>query len=167
MEQDENGNVIPQTTETKEVETSSDELDSITDIEELRKRTKGFRSMASRYKTKAETKPEPVVKTEPEKAQPLPVPNPFVDIVTVFSAVKDLTVEEIDALSADARDLGVEPLKYMKSAAGTTRLTALRAEKKSKDAAPDLTSKSTVFRNHTAEDLKTMSVADLEKIIPK
>jgi hypothetical protein len=157
-----------------EGESPTDKVDTINDVEELRKLAKGYRAAAQRYKGKASEKVEPTQKPEPkETPQPkvekttLQEPAPFDSIVKVFSTVKDLATDEIAALESDARDLGVEPLKYIQSNAGKARLEKMRAEQKSKEAAPEVGTKSPVFKKYGEDDLRKMTAAELEKIIPR
>lgn len=94
-------------------------------------------------------------------------PASFDPLVDAVLAVKSLEAEEISVLGAEARSLGVDPVKYIKSTAGKAHLDSIRREKKSKEAAPETPGRSPVFKKYTQADLSKMSVAELEKIIPR
>lgn len=81
--------------------------------------------------------------------------------------VKNLEKDEFLTLSSEAKSLGVDPLRYMKSNAGKVHLEAIRKEAKSKDASNETPSVSRVFQKFTQDDLNGMSSAELEKILPK
>lgn len=89
------------------------------------------------------------------------------DYISTVFMVKDLSQDEFASLKDEAKDLGVPFEKYLSSESGKTLLNKVRADKKSKDASEELTSKSPVYKKHSMEDLKQMSSKELEKILPK
>jgi len=90
--------------------------------------------------------------------------DPLVDAVL---AVKSLEPDEITELGSEARTLGLDPVKYIKSTAGKAHLSQIRSAKKSKEASPETPGRSPVYKKYTQADLSKMSVAELEKIIPR
>lgn len=88
-------------------------------------------------------------------------------IIKTVSALRGLEDDEIEKLETEATTLGVNLLSYIKSDSGKTYLKKIRDIKKSKDAEVDATSKSTVFKKFSQEDLNKMSSKELEKILPR
>lgn len=107
-------------------------------------------------KPKPQPKQESTLSTQPDTGS----------IYEQVALLKDIERDEMDSLEDDAKDLGVPVIKYLKSTAGKTRLDAIRKEKKSKDASPEIGASSPVFKKHTQADLAKMSVAELENILP-
>lgn len=90
----------------------------------------------------------------------------FNSLVENFSIIKELKGEEISALQSEARDLGVDPVKYIKSNAGKAHLDLIRKQARSNDANPEIGAKSPVYKKYTQADLNNMSSAELAKILP-
>lgn len=87
-------------------------------------------------------------------------------VIETISALRNIQDDEISVLESEASTLGVPLIKYVKSESGKTLLKNIRDEKKSKDANPNISTKSPVFKKHTVEDLNKMTAAELEKILP-
>lgn len=95
--------------------------------------------------------------------------------ITTKSAKGNFSMEKLerielrqDGYSKDEVDEIMElgGAKVLGSKLVQSAIKAMRAEKKSKDATPEFSAKSPVYKKHTQEDLNGMSSAELEKILP-
>lgn len=77
----------------------------------------------------------------------------FDSIADNLSAIRDLSSDELTSLRQGAKELGTDPIKYIKSRAGQALLKELRAESKSKEATPTSSSKVLVFNNRPVDDI--------------
>ena len=95
----------------------------------------------------------------PTQTPQSPAFDPFVE---TFAAVKDLAADELSALTLEARSLGVDPVKFIKSNAGKAQLDQLRKAKKSEDAAEVIPGRSPVFKKYTMNDFSKMTAKEME-----
>jgi len=100
-----------------------------------------------------------------ETASPAPKADVSDDYIEEVFMVKDLSQDEYSKLKEESNDLGIPFKKYLSSQSGKTLLDKVRAEKKSKDAMENISSKSPVYKKFTQEDLSKMSSAEMEKIL--
>jgi len=111
-------------------------------------------------------KAEEALKKVPQKPQ-AKVEEPGLNtLVENISLLKDLSGEEINMLQDEAKSLGIDPIKFIKSNSGKNLLTAVRTQEKAKSANVSISPKSPVYKKFTQDDLSKMSSAELEKILP-
>lgn len=108
-----------------------------------------------------------------KKAAPLPTADPEVkkpdnaspstpDADWLFDnidAISSLTPEERTELRTTAKELNVEPVKFIKSKAGQAQLEKIRAEKKSTNATPSPSNAVPTFKGKPIKDVLTDSNA--------
>jgi hypothetical protein len=157
----ENDNSLNVENAEKELEAILNAPDEATKLQEINKKL-----FARAKKAEEELR---TIKTSKPKEEEVIINKPAQtdDMYENIFYVKDLSKDEFSSLSSEAKSLGVDPFRYMKSTAGKFHLESIRNEAKSKDASVETPSVSRVFKNYTQEDLSKMSVADLEKILPK
>jgi hypothetical protein len=81
------------------------------------------------------------------------------------SLLKNLEQDEMNELESEAKDLGVDVVKYLKSNSGKNHLATIRKERKSKEASPEIANASPILRKYTQNDISNMSAAELERAI--
>lgn len=145
------------------VAASADPIDAIEDINELRKIAKGHRSAAARYK-KDLKQPKPPI-TNAAEHQPAQVTPRDVLRAEEFKLFREGYDEnEIDLIVKN----GGRKILEDKNNPITLGLMARRQQRKTEEAAAQTSgaSVSEVERKYTTEQLKSMSSAELAKILP-
>lgn len=116
-------------------------------------------------KAEAELK---ALKSQPAKPAELPQPQKGdVSDIERFYAVKELKEDEFLKLTTDAKDLGVDPIKYIRSDAGKARLESIRNVERAKETTPATGTRSPIYQKFSEQELKDLPISELEKILPR
>lgn len=94
-------------------------------------------------------------------------PEPKEDVSSDVSERFERLELKADGYSTDEIDeiMALGGQKVLNTKLIQSAIKAMRAEKKSKDASTDVTSKSPVYKKYTQDDLSKMSSAEMEKIL--
>lgn len=88
----------------------------------------------------------------------------FDSIADSLNVLRELNSEEFTELRNEARNLGIDPAKYLKSKAGQSHLKEYRQEMKSKQAAPAPSGRIPVYNGKPVNDiLKDAKASPAEK----
>lgn len=101
-------------------------------------------------------KKAPSNQTLPKDESPKPESKPemtFDSLVDNFEAIRDLAPDELSQLRNTAKELGVDPVKYIKSKAGSAELKEMRQANKNKEVTPGPSGKITVFNGKPVKDV--------------
>lgn len=120
-------------------------------FEDQRKRAEKAEAEAKEYKGALETlaQEEP----EPEKLPTQEKGFGFDDLADNLAVLKPLEQEEIEELRSQAKDLGVDPIKFAQSKAWQAHLDALRVNKKAENDTPEPSNRTAVFQGKTFTDI--------------
>lgn len=130
------------------------------DTDALKKFALTQAARAKHWREKFNKAQVPVV---PKPAEPLPtakapetVTSPeasFDTIADMHSVMRSLEDDELQSLRVEAKELGVDPVKFIKSKAGQAHLKDIRATKKSTDTTPSPSSKVVTFNGKPVNDI--------------
>lgn len=99
---------------------------------------------------------EQLASFEKEKPEQLPkkeVKSQFDDLADNLSVLKPLETDEIEELRSQAKDLGVDPIKFAQSSAWKAHLDNFKSNKKAEDTTPEPSNRTAVFEGKTFADI--------------
>lgn len=85
----------------------------------------------------------------------------FDRVVDNFDAIRDLAPGELSELRSSAKELGVDPVKYIKSKAGQALITQMRQTQKTQEATPSPSSRIKTFNGKPVNEVLTSDKASL------
>jgi hypothetical protein len=167
MNSDENGHIDPNDNEVVLPQAGEiDPIDQIENVEDLRKVAKANRAMASRYKNK----PARVVEIE-KPAETITTQSPPASTVTLNDEVVDLRLDgyskqEVEFILRNGGRKSLEDANSFVSIAINTQREQRQAEQAASQVA-DTSGQSEIERKYTPEQLRNMSVKELETLLPR
>lgn len=93
------------------------------------------------------------IKPEEQRVEPKPATPDFDSLYDNFEVIKALESDEMSELRGTAKELGVDPVKYIKSKAGQAHLKEFRNTKKSSDGTPNPSNRVPVFNGKSVDDV--------------
>ena len=105
----------------------------------------------------------------PTSNQENPTPKADFDTLATFvEATRDLQTVELNELRSEAKELGVDPMKYIASKSGKAHLEKIRSTARSNGATPSPSNKVRMFNNKPVDEIfkdPNASPADKQKAL--
>lgn len=109
---------------------------------------------------KAATSPDP----KPSNPEPTGPKADFDTLATFVEATRDLQPAELNELRSEAKELGIDPMKFIASKSGKAHLEKIRATAKSTGATPSPSNKVRTFNGKPVDDVfKDPSASPVDK----
>ena len=125
-------------------------------FEDQRKRAEKAEAEAKEYKGTLETLAQEINQNPEPEPEQLPTQEKgigFDDLADNLAVLKPLEQEEVEELRSQARELGVDPIKFAQSKAWKAHLDALRVNKKAEDNTPVPSNRTAIFDGKSFEDI--------------
>ena len=111
---------------------------------------KSYKELFEEMKNSAQKPPAQTTTNGGEQPKP---GSDFDALADNLEVVRDLRGDELSELRTTSRELGVDPVKYIKSKAGQAHLKEIRATRKADDATPGSSSRIPTFNGKPVKDV--------------
>jgi len=141
MDPEENGTPDPEEQEDKQSELEQKFADQQKRAEKAEQELKELKEALA-----SATEEEPVLEEKEE-------PSQFDTLADNLSVLKPLETDEVEELRTQAKDLGVDPIKFAQSPAWKAHLDSLRTNKKAEGKTPEPSFRTAVFEGKSYQEI--------------